>query len=252
MNTKAKTILKMLGIIVVIGMIILTATSCIRIVGIRGSGNVKSEDRSVSGFDSLSVGSGMNLFLKQGSIESLRIEAEDNILPMILTAVKNGKLEIKYKNFLIEGFGLNPNKSINVYLTVKDLKEIDISSGVRIESEEIKSDSLKIDVSSGAEGNMIIISKKLVVGLSSGSNLEISGQVDSQDIDLGSGGEYSAKDLISKTVVINASSGSNAVVNASENLDVKISSGASVEYAGSPKVISDISSGGRLTNISSD
>ena len=247
---KAKTILKMLGIIVAIGMVVLTATSCIRIVGIRGSENVKSEDRSVSGFDSVSVSSGMNLFLKQGSIESLRIEAEDNILPMILTAVKNGKLEIKYKNPLIGGLSLH--KPINVYLTVKDLKEIDVSSGVRIESEEIKSDSLKIDLSSGADGSMIIISKKLVVGLSSGSSLEISGQADSQDIDLGSGGEYSAKDLVSKNTVIHASSGSNAVVNASENLDVEISSGAAVEYTGSPKVISDISSGGVLRSISND
>ena len=250
MNMKVKTILKMLGIIVAIGMIILTATSCIRIVGIRGSENVKSEDRSVSGFDSVSVSSGMNLFLKQGNSESLKIEAEDNILPMILTAVKNGRLEIKYKNFLIGGLSLH--KPINIYLTVKNLKEIDISSGVRIESEEIKSESLKIDLSSGAEGNMIIISQKLVVKLSSGSKLEISGQADNQDIDLGSGGVYSAKDLVSKTAVIHASSDSNAVVNASENLDVEISSGATVQYAGSPKVISDISSGGILRSISND
>jgi len=250
MNMKTKTILKMMGIIAVIGMIIFTATSCIRIVGIRGSENVKSEDRSVSSFDSVSISSGMNLFLKQGNSESLKIEAEDNILPLVITAVENGKLEIKYKNLLIGGLSLH--KPVNVYLTVKDLKEIDVSSGVRIESEEIKSDSLKIDLSSGADGNMIILSQKLVVGLSSGSRLEISGQTDSQDIDLGSGGEYSARDLVSKTTVINASSGSNAVVNASENLDVEVSSGATVEYAGSPKVVSDISSGGVLRNISND
>jgi hypothetical protein len=250
MYMKTKTILKMMGIILLTGMVIFAATSCIRIVGIRGSGNVKSEDRSVSGFDSISIGSGMNLFLKQGSSESLKIEAEDNILPLIITAVENGKLKIKYKNLLIGG--LNLIKPVNIYLTVKDLKEIDVSSGVKIESEEIKSDSLKIDLSSGAEGNMIIISKKLIVGLSSGSTLEISGQADSQDIDVSSGAAYRARDLISKSIVVDVSSGSNAVVNASESLDVKISSGATVEYAGSPKVTSDISSGGVLKSISND
>lgn len=250
MSMKVKTILKTLGIITAISMIILTATSCIRIVGIRGSENVKSEDRNVSGFNSVSVSSGMNLYLKQGSTESLKIEAEDNILPLIITKVEDGKLEIKYKNFLLGGLSLH--KSVNVYLTVKDLKEVDVSSGVRIESEEIRSDDLKINLSSGAEGNIIIVSKNLIADISSGSRLEISGQTDSQDIDLGSGGEYSAKNFISKTAVVHASSGSNAVVNVSENLDVDISSGATVEYIGSPKVVSDISSGGVLRSISND
>jgi len=246
MNTK--TILKMLGIIAAAGIIMLAATSCIKIVGIRGSGDVTSETRSVASFDSISISSGMNLYLNQGDSESLRIEAEDNILPMIIAAVENGRLEIKYKNFLIGG--LNLSKPVNVYLTVKDLKEIDVSSGVRIQSEEIKTDSLKIDLSSGAEGIMIIKSRDLAVGLSSGSSLEISGQTDSQDIDLGSGAEYGAKDFISKTTVVNASSGSTAIVNVSESLDIKISSGATVEYAGSPKIVSDISSGGVLRSIS--
>jgi len=250
MNTKLKTMLKILGIIAAISMIILTATSCIRIVGIRGSGNMESEDRSVSGFSSVSISSGMNLYLKQDDTESLRIEAEDNILPMIITKVDNGKLEIKYRNLIIGG--LNLNEPINVYLIVKDLKELHVSSGVRIESEEIKSDSLKIDLSSGADGKMIISSQNLSVNISSGSRLEISGQTVSQDIDLGSGGEYSAGELMSKTVVIHASSGSNAVVNASDNLDVNISSGATVQYTGSPKVVSDISSGGVLRSISND
>jgi len=248
MDTKTKTLLKILGIIAAIGMIILTATSCIRIAGIRGSGIVISEDRNNSGFDSVSVSSGMNLFLKQGTSESLRIEAEDNILPLVLTDVKNGKLEIKFKNSLIGGPSFH--KPVNVYLTVKDLKELDVSSGVRIESEEIKSDSLKISLSSGVYGKMIIISQKLSVNLSSGAKLEISGQADSQDIDLGSGSTYIARYLDSKTIVIHASSDSNAIVNASENLNVKISSGAYVEYLRSPKVVSDISPGGELKNTS--
>ncbi len=250
MNKKAKTILRMLGMIVLTGIIILASTSCIRIVGMRGSGNVKSEDRNVSGFDRVSVSSGMNLYLKQGSSESLTIEAEDSIIPRIQTVVKNGELKIRYKYSVLGS--INLYSPTNIYLTVKDLRELDVSSGVTVESEEINSDSLKVDLSSGADGKMIITANKLVVDLSSGSRLEISGQADEQNIDLGSGGEYDARDLISKSVVIDASSGSNAVVNASENLEVDISSGATVEYSGSPKVISDISSGGVLRSISND
>src|SRR5690349_18517826 len=47
----------------------------------RGSGHVVSETREVSGFDSVSLAYPAQVLIKQGNAESLKIEAEDNLLP---------------------------------------------------------------------------------------------------------------------------------------------------------------------------
>lgn len=247
MKSNTKVLLRTLTVIMAAAIMVLTATSCIMITGIKGSGNVVSEERNVSGFDKVAINAGMNLYLEQGTKEYLKIEAEDNIIRNISTEVKNGKLVIKYENLV---GGISAGEPVNIYLTVIDLKELDASSGAVIDSKEIKADSLKIDISSGASGEMILIANSADVSLSSGSTLKLSGTVQSQKVNLSSGVEYRAPDLVSKNAEIDVSSGASAKVSVSENLNVNISSGGSVEYSGTPAIVSSISSGGSLKSDS--
>ena len=55
-------------------------TSCAWAGGIKGDGNLVSEDRSVSDFDAIAVGGAFILILTQGSDESLKLEAEKNLM----------------------------------------------------------------------------------------------------------------------------------------------------------------------------
>jgi hypothetical protein len=247
MNKKIKMFLKVTGIIITAAAILVMATSCIRFTGISGSGNVISEERKVESFNSISVSAGLNLFIKQDGSETLKIEAEDNIVPLIITEVKNGKLEIHYKQFLSLGF--TATRPVNIYVTVKELNEIKASSGASVKTEEINSGDIKVSLSSGASGTLIVKSASIDANASSGTLIRISGKTDSQNIRLSSGGSYDALDLISKSAVADVSSGASAKINASDKLDVNISSGGIVQYKGTPKVSSNISSGGILKNI---
>jgi hypothetical protein len=60
MKSNVKVFLRTLVVIMVAALLVSAATSCIRITGIRGSGNVVTEERSVSGFDKVAISSGMN------------------------------------------------------------------------------------------------------------------------------------------------------------------------------------------------
>ena len=48
---------------------------------VTGSGNIVTETRNVSGFTSITLAGIGNLYLTQGAAESVRIEAEDNLIP---------------------------------------------------------------------------------------------------------------------------------------------------------------------------
>lgn len=246
MNKKINMLLKITGILLAAGIILIMASSCIRFTGTVGSGNVISEERKVEGFNRISVSAGINLFIKQDSSETLKIEAEDNLMPIIITEVKNGRLEIRYKNL---SFGLSATKPVNVYVTAKELNEINASSGANVKAEEIRADNLKINLSSGALGEIIVQTSQIDADATSGSVIRISGKTDKQNVNLSSSGNYNGEDLSSTSAFVNVSSGSSAKVKVSDSLDVNISSGAIVQYSGSPKISSDISSGGLLKNI---
>ena len=246
MNRVTKTIALTVAVIAMLVVMVAT-TSCIRIVGLTGSGNIVTEEREVSGFDKVSVSAGIELFIEQGSAESLKIESDDNIIKRVVTEVRNGRLEIKYKNPVLGG--INLTRPVKVYLTVVDLTEIDISSGADIESKQIKTDKMEINISSGAVADINLDVGEFIASVSSGSDLNISGKAESQEVDLSSGCDYDARELESVDAILNVSSGSNAVVRVSGTLDVNVSSGANVRYIGTPEVTSTVSSGGNLSSI---
>lgn len=247
MSGKKNRLFSALAVVLAVTLVLLVSTSCIRFTGFTGSGNVVTEERSVSDFDSISVSAGINLFIEQGDDESLTIEAEDNVISRISTDVKNGKLEIRFRAAALGG--LNLRAPVNVYVTVVDIDGIEVSSGADVETDELKTDKLSLDLSSGSGADVIVEVNDLDVSLSSGSNLKIEGKASNQEVDLSSGVSYDAEDLESRTARLDVSSGSDAGVWVTEKLDVSISSGGSVRYKGSPEIVSDISSGGSMQSF---
>ncbi len=252
MNNRAIIFFKVVAALVFCTLLTATLSSCIsiRYVGYKGSGDIVTEERTISGVESVSVSAGMNLHIQQTGTETLKIEAQDNILPLITTEVSDGSLTIRYKSIILGGMATRG--PVNIYLTVKDLNEIRLSSGSRLESQLIETQNLAVNLSSGSRGSIEVDAKELTVRLSSGSDLRASGTTAYQDINLSSGSRYEADDLISSTAKVNSSSGAAATINVADSLDVNISSGASARYYGSPRVTSNVTSGGFLESISKD
>ena len=88
---------KRIGFVVVVSVMALSILAC-QVGGltvVRGSGDVVEEVREVSGFTGVALLEGIGeLTIKGGETESLRIEAEDNLMPYLETEVRKGTLEI--------------------------------------------------------------------------------------------------------------------------------------------------------------
>src|SRR5260221_4911407 len=79
--------------LVVLGVVYLTNSG----YSIKGSGNLKNEDRQVSGFKNLIVNGQFTVTISPSENETLTISAEDNILPKIITEVKGDDLKIDFE-----------------------------------------------------------------------------------------------------------------------------------------------------------
>ena len=62
---------------------------------VSGSGTIKSETRVVPGFTGISLCLDGLVEIRQGGTEGVTIETDDNILPLLETAVENGTLKIR-------------------------------------------------------------------------------------------------------------------------------------------------------------
>ncbi len=225
----------------------LALTSCGGVV--TGSGNVKTETRDIHNINRISLDGVGNLFIKQGDKESLKIEAEDNVLPIIITDVNNGQLNISFRR---SGFpvDLMPTKPINFFLTVKDLNGIDLSGAANIKEATIKTGTMDLSTSGSSDVVMNIRANELTSRSSGSSKFNMSGTVDRQEVDISGSGTYSAADLASKECRVGISGSGSCTVKVSSRLNVSISGSGNVAYIGNPSVSQSISGSGTVRKIS--
>jgi hypothetical protein len=214
---------------------------------LEGSGNVTGEERSVSGFNAVTLAGMGTLLIEFGEEEALTIEAEDNLIDHIETEVRGDTLVIGIEN----GYTFKPTKSIRYHLTVTDLTAIKVSGLGDVEIDPLKADNFSVGIS-GA-GNVDIDSldaDSLDVNLSGVGNLRIDGgEVTSQQINISGTGDYDGRDLQSTQARVDVSGLGTATVDASEKLVVNISGAGHVKYTGHPSIDQSVSGVGGLDYI---
>ena len=186
-------------------------------------GNVASESRDVSDFNEVELQGIGSLSIEQADGESLIVEAEEDVLPKIRTEVENDRLIIGPKR----NTSINTSEPITYELTVKDLSALQVSESGDVEAEGISAD-------------------ELAVTMSGTGDVQISGKVGSQKVDISGSGDYQAEDLESTRANVDVGGSGSALVNASDELEAKVSGSGSIEYIGDPTVEQDVNGSGEV------
>ncbi len=215
--------------------------------GERGSGNMVTETREVSNFRSVEISYPAAVFIRQGSAESLEIEAEDNLLPNLKTEVKNGRLEIFYRRE--NGKHVNPTETVRITIVVKDLDDVDFSSAGELIIEQLKADSLGVSLSGAGNLELDGIEvNALQVDLSGAGSGTASGVADDLDLSISGFGDFDAGDLHSQEARVDISGAGSATVWVDEELDASVSGAGSVNYYGSAAVTRRVSGVGGVNH----
>lgn len=207
----------------------------------------KTQNRNLKDFNAIKVSSGIDLYLRMGETEEVKVVADEDIIDKVITEVKDGTLKIYMKQN--NNWNWGTTKPRKVYVSVKELIKLDASSGSDVNSENtLTGESLKVSASSGSDVTLEIIYKNFSLDTSSGSDARISGKTKNFVAESSSGSDIKAQELKSVICKVSVSSGSDATVNVSDELYANASSGGDVRYYGNPQV-KDIneSSGGDVT-----
>jgi hypothetical protein len=213
---------------------------------------VVTEERDVSGFDSVFVSGMGKVIVTQGNEESLTIETDDNLMQYIETKVSAGRLELGFSDdvkFSEDGRGkvIDPSDSIIFHLSLIDLSQINISGAASFEIQELDADRFEIVL--GGAGDVRIDSLSatdLVVEVSGAGDIDLAGQVETQDISLDGLGNYDAFDLESQGATVQISGAGSANIWVRDTLNVKISGAGDVDYYGNPSLTESITGAGSI------
>ncbi len=211
---------------------------------IQGNGNIKTQNRDVSGFSGLDVSGGFEVQVTKGNNESLRIEADENLLDNIRTEVKNGVLHIYNEG------NISTKKSMKAYVTLKELNSLDISGGVKvIGNSTFNPKTFKMDLSGASNVKLDLMTSRLVADMSGASKVALTGKADQILLDMSGASDVDAADLEAKNVKVEASGASKVKVFAKESLAINASGASNVKYKGSPRITSDTSGGTRISKL---
>lgn len=184
---------------------------------VRGSGDVVTEERVVSGFTAVSLQGIGQLEIDQTGTDSLSITADDNLLPYIETRVEGGKLIISLEGNTV----FNNVTELTYHVTVNTINSVELEGAGSI-------DVSNLDVA------------EWQVNLSGTGSITAAGHADEQTIEIDGAGSYTADDLASEVTAVQLNGAGTAVVQVSDQLDVQIDGLGTVEYIGDPTVTQEI------------
>ena len=179
--------------------------------GVSGSGNIQKEQRNVATFDSISTEGAFEIEIVCQKPQSLEIEGDDNILPLVSTEVSNNVLHVNS----IRGYSVS--KPIVLKIFLPELKRISSSGAGSFVVSGLKNDTLEIQ-SNGAP------------------NIVTSGETKNLTINANGAGHIDTHKLRAGRGVIDSKGVSFVEVHASEQLDVTVAGPSTVVYQGSAVV----------------
>lgn len=200
---------------------------------VTGNGKLSSEDRELASFDQIDMQGVFNVVLSQGDKQSVKVETDENILPMIITTVENNVLTVKMK----DSTTINKMKKITVSITVANLSKI-TSEGVGSlkSSGVLKLKDLEL-VSKGVGASELNLSlDKLTVHSEIVGALILSGTAKEVIINHEGLGLIQAFDLKAEKLSLHSDGIGAAEVYASKELNIKSSGLGGVQYKGNPQI----------------
>ena len=184
---------------------------------IEGSGNVITRDVTVQTFEELDASGLFNLRLLQGDKEQVKIEAEDNLQDLFIVKNEGSRLSISMK----KNVNINSKKKMNVYVTFKKLKVMDLSMvGGTYSDEPLIFTDLKLRNESVGSVNLDLTVQSLKMDNESVGSVKLTGKAESAVIKSSSVGSIQAGEFVVQKMDINNSGVGSAVVNAAKELIV--------------------------------
>ena len=185
--------------------------------GEKGSGKLKTETRTATDFTAIKIDGAFKLEAVVSGTESLEVSGDDNVVPKVVTKVKDNVLDIKTTGTIITSLPLV------VKITAKSLEKVSIHGATTADIDDVAADPLfSVDVHGASNATLR------------------RGKADQLVIEAHGASKVNAAGMTVDKVKIAAHGASKVDAGETKELDVTIKGASSVTYSGDPEIKKDI------------
>jgi hypothetical protein len=186
---------------------------------VTGSGKHKEDRRKIGGFDKVEVGGALEVQIDVGGAGSeIVVSGDDNLVPLVQSEVKDGRLRLRSRE------NLRPQSGLTINVRVPSLREIEAAGAVRITARGLSGDNVKVEIA-GA------------------SQVQLEGTVKKLDAELAGASRLTATSLQADSVAVEAAGASSAAVTARREVSGEAAGASHVQVHGSPASVNVETSG---------
>ncbi len=218
---------------IILSFLLLTSLAAVA-QGNKENTDANSVKRSMTGdFHSISVTDGIDLYISQGSEETVIISSSDEkYTERFKTILDNGTLKLYYDSKGIN-LGINGKKKLKAYITFKNLDKLTATGGANVEAKtNIEVPVLTMKFTSGSHFSGQVNTSSLIVDQNSGSGITISGKSEKINLEVSSGSVFKGFDLAVDFCDARASSAAGVQITVNKELNAKAISGGGIRYKG--------------------
>ncbi len=216
---------------------------------VQGSGKIVKQTRALAHFTGVSLNVPGDMELRLGNTESVTIETDDNVLPLIESVIEDGVLKIRpvKRNTKLH------TRNMKIVVHAKDINRLALAGSGSIDSDALKGGKLQFDVGGsgsikvkGIEGEAVSISLGGSGDLKSGA-----GKANSLSISIGGSGDVNVGQVKVSDASVSLAGSGEAIVWANTGLSVTIAGSGDVNYYGDPKISKSVVGSGDVTRLGS-
>lgn len=213
---------------------------------VQGSGKIVKQNREVGHFNALTVGVSGDVEIRLGNTESVTVETDDNIQPLIDTTVENGTLRIRpaKNNLRLE------THNMKIIVQARTLDKLSIGGSGNVTADRLRGESLTIDV--GGSGSIAVgqlDAESVAIALGGSGSLKAAGNAERLQVSIGGSGRVQVGQLQVREAVVSIGGSGQATVWAKKSLSLSVAGSGDINYYGDPQISKSIMGSGTIKRL---
>jgi hypothetical protein len=213
---------------------------------VQGNGKIVKQNREPGRFTALATSVGGNVEIRMGDKESVSVESDENIVPLIETVVEDGTLRIRpvKKDMRLD------TRTMRIVVQVRTLDKISVAGSGAVDADQLRVENLGVNVGGSGSINLRELrGESLTVALGGSGDLTASGNVERMQVSIGGSGRVRAERLAARTAAVSIGGSGQATVWAAKSLNLSVAGSGDIAYYGDPSISKSVVGSGTIKRL---
>lgn len=203
-------------------------------------------NRALSNISDIEVSGSFEVYIDNGKPE-ITIEAEENLIPYIITKSNGDRLKIRTK----QNTNLRPNVPIKITVSASTLTDLDVTGSGKIVSNKpiITNEPIELSVSGSGLINATVHTPQVEASITGSGKINVAGATRQVDVDVTGSGSFYGEQLKAETAKVDVTGSGNVQVFADHTLDASITGSGDIRYKGRAAVNKNVTGSGAVSQL---